>query len=575
MMKRFSESIYYRLLISFLIISIIPLSVMGILFYCFSSELLGRTIVEHTYSNIIKNNQNLELLFDEYNNLIDILSSDKIVKDVLLEKESIDHYYSEIYQKIYLFLSGKKTRLPIYILDKRGNKIISISRSIDAYEQSLVENWGLFRKMRESPEESILYAYHKIESTGEVFVLSLGKAVFEEDEIVGYVIVDIPRDTLIDIVKSMGNGFMLDVIMLDKHHYTVLNLKKPFTEGKYLDIETKNKIRNKSFQNTKRLTNFKEPIILSYISPKTDLTTVCFIPMDIIRRNYFQIRKLIFWVIVASLGLCLVVSFAFAKSLVNPIEILVGTMKRVEKGDLSLKVDLKRQDEIGLLGNSFNKMIEKLKEYIKNIEEKQKRIRTAEIKVLEAQINPHFLYNTLDTIKWIAKLNGVDEICNITTDLGKLLRSSISNKKEFVTVKEGIDLVKSYLNIQKIRFEDDLEVEIEIQEEILDNKIPKLILQPIVENAIVHGIENLDKRGHIKVYGRRNHDKLIFDIIDNGVGMSQKMLSDIISGGDDGEHIGLYNVSRRLKLYYGPENGINIESVEGKGTWVTVKIPIT
>ena len=215
-----------------------------------------------------------------------------------------------------------------------------------------------------------------------------------------------------------------------------------------------------------------------------------------------------------------------------------------------------------------------------NVVAKQRQLRASELKALQAQINPHFLYNTLDSIKWLAKLNHVPQISVIVTQLGKLLRSSINTDNDLITVEESIVNIQSYLAIQKIRYSDKFETLMEIAPEILQYQIPKLILQPIVENAIIHGLEGKKDKGRLIIRGVLAEDDLIFEVIDNGVGMRPEKEAALNAGEDLRSSlfvhsIGIQNVNRRIKLYYGPDYQVTIQSVLGEGTKVTLRMSIT
>lgn len=223
-------------------------------------------------------------------------------------------------------------------------------------------------------------------------------------------------------------------------------------------------------------------------------------------------------------------------------------------------------------------MVSRLRELWDNIIEKQRQLRRSELRALQAQINPHFLYNTLDSIKWLAKLNHVPEISTIATQLGKLLRTSISSEEELMTVEESLKNIQSYLEIQKIRYSDKFEVVLDINPDMNPYRIPKLILQPIVENAIQHGLDHKSDKGCLLIKGWMEEGKLFFEVTDNGVGIGEEKLKNIHSGLDlrtSKESIGIHNVNRRIQLYYGEQYGLIVKSQLGIGTTVTLWMPAT
>jgi two-component system sensor histidine kinase YesM len=253
-------------------------------------------------------------------------------------------------------------------------------------------------------------------------------------------------------------------------------------------------------------------------------------------------------------------------------------MEKVEKGDIHARVEICRgDDEIAYMARRFNEMVESLDDLFQKNMEKQDRLRLAEIKSLQAQINPHFLYNTLDSIKWLAKLNGVDEVSVIVSKLGNLLKNSIHSEGDLDTVEESMYLIDSYLSIQKIRFKNKFDIVVDIDEAILQCLVPKLVIQPIVENAIVHGIENKIGKSTVKITGKKENDRIVFEVEDDGAGISRENLEKLrnsVALTRITENVALANIHNRIKLYYGEKYGIEIYSEEGKGTRVRVAMPV-
>ena len=210
-----------------------------------------------------------------------------------------------------------------------------------------------------------------------------------------------------------------------------------------------------------------------------------------------------------------------------------------------------------------------------NIQEQEQK-RKIELKALQSQINPHFLYNTLDSIIWMAEGKKNEEVVLMTASLARLLRQSISIENELVTIGQEVEYVRSYLTIQKMRYKDKLEFEINVDPRITHAQIIRLVLQPIVENAIYHGLKYKESKGMLKVHGYELGERIIIDITDDGVGMDEETLKHIYDKHKVNYHsngVGVYNVQQRLVLYYGKEYGIIYHSEKGKGTTATVVIP--
>jgi two-component system, sensor histidine kinase YesM len=290
-------------------------------------------------------------------------------------------------------------------------------------------------------------------------------------------------------------------------------------------------------------------------------------------------------IIVFSIALLFSVAAAWFISggISKPIRELHRTTKSIAAGNLNVRVENENVDEIAGLGMSFNVMIQKIKELLENSKKEQETIKKSELKALQAQINPHFLYNTLDTIVWMAEANKSEQVIEIVKALSSFFRITLSKGKDWISVKDEIEHINSYLTIQKIRYRDILDFKIDISEEILDCKILKLTLQPIVENALYHGIKNKRGRGLITIKGGiMDRDRLLFEIVDNGVGITEERLKEISSELESGINdfvlkesgFGINNVQKRTQLYYGKQFGLTIESEFQVGTHVSLIIPI-
>ena len=255
------------------------------------------------------------------------------------------------------------------------------------------------------------------------------------------------------------------------------------------------------------------------------------------------------------------------------MSLLDKAMAKVKKGDLSIRIRTNRQDELGRLTESFNQMTGDLQKYLDDTVQKQKDLNKTTLKLYQTQLNPHFLYNTLDSIKWNARINQVPEIAVLAENLAVILRKSISSRP-FITLREELETIESYVEIQKIRFTGRFLYETEIPDQLEDCMVPKMILQPLVENAIIHGLDGCG-HGYICIYAFQKEGILNISVTDDGCGMSREMEDWINSDAPakrDG-HLGLYNVINILKIYYGQEYGVKAAVTED-GTTITLRLPV-
>lgn len=279
----------------------------------------------------------------------------------------------------------------------------------------------------------------------------------------------------------------------------------------------------------------------------------------------------------------LFLSFIIPNSIVKPINHLKDITNQVAKGDLTVRADILYGGEVMELGNSLNIMIEKIENLLEKVKIDEANLRIAELELLQSQINPHFLYNTLDTIMWLAESGNKSMVVEMVGALSDFFRTSLSHGNGMVTLGEEERHVRSYLMIQQVRYQDILEYDIDIPESIKEVIIPKITLQPLVENALYHGIKNRRGKGNIAIRAQREQDVVVISITDNGVGMTIEQLNRITSrldqrttseeGASRHESYGIFNVNERIRLKFGEQYGLSISSEFCMGTCVKVKIP--
>ena len=298
-----------------------------------------------------------------------------------------------------------------------------------------------------------------------------------------------------------------------------------------------------------------------------------------------EVQRMIL-VISILLAIILVSVVLFAKRIVRnitePVSELCDVAAAAGEGDFAIRSSGDNSiEEIQTLNNSVNQMIEKIGQLVDDIRVEEINLRATELRLLQEQINPHFLYNTLDNIIWLAESGENDQVVNMVSSLSSFFRTTLSKGRDYITVAEEKEHIESYLAIQKFRYRDILSYDIDFDNEILDNTILKLTLQPIVENALYHGIKNKRGMGHINIVGKMKGEDIEFVVSDDGIGMTEdevRRLKGIISGaiqdGRDDGGFGLFNVNQRLELNYGEEYGLNIESTYNVGTSIAVRIPV-
>ena len=315
--------------------------------------------------------------------------------------------------------------------------------------------------------------------------------------------------------------------------------------------------------------------------PVTGLKIISVVAYETLTRKFTQTAAVIVAVTIILFALFYRFSSYFLKSIIDPIHQTVEGMKRVEEGDLLVQVEPRGQPELRLMIHSFNRMTRRLKHLMQENEEQQQKKHEAEIRALQSQINPHFLVNSLNSIRFIAQMSKYESIARMAEALIKILSCSFRSNGGFYSFKEELEILDGYIYLMKIRYSDGFEINYDIEEACLSCLVPRLILQPVVENSIVHGFSGLmDEMGKLWLTAHEEGDFLSIEIRDNGKGMSEEEIRRIMSGEEkkkgqkDYVSIGITNVKTRLALNYGQSCIFEMESVEGQFTKTFIRIPI-
>ncbi|WP_438444193.1 sensor histidine kinase [Gorillibacterium sp. sgz5001074] len=308
---------------------------------------------------------------------------------------------------------------------------------------------------------------------------------------------------------------------------------------------------------------------------------ISMIPMSKLLSHYRLLEWIIVMIAVGAIFISAVLAFYLSVSTTRNIKRLERTMRKVEDGDFEVRITPLGSDEIGILGHRFNTMLDRLQELIDTVYNERLAKQQAQYSVLLAQINPHFLYNTLGTIRWYAKMKMAPDIEHMVASLLHLLKASVRKKGEFHSLAEELAYIRSYIEIQKIGYGDAFQVHYEIDDSLLSCSVLHMTLQPLVENSILHGLEMSKGGGSIVIRAYQSGDTLTLEVEDNGVGMDGERIRTILETGDrrlsyPGLHsIGVRSVNERFRLYYGPDYGLSYESIPGTGTKAILRLPAT
>lgn len=401
--------------------------------------------------------------------------------------------------------------------------------------------------------------------------ICIATPIKQDDSIVGYIFMAIKSEVFASSFSLLNIGKGSETFIIDEKNNIIIsehNIKSDFI----LNESYLNKfLQNKNSKDTIRkiLVN-GENYVATYRKLKGFNWYIASItPYDFINSDIQSLRKEMIIVSLFFIFVVLIFSYFLYSSIKVPLYNLLSKMKKVSDGDLAVVVNDSYEDEIGVISDNFDSMIRRVNDLIEKTKLQEVEKRDLEIRMLQAQINPHFLFNTLNSLKWTALMNQDYTVSEGLSSLAELLRNTIIDKNELVTIKEELDNIKNYIVIQKIRYGNSFDVEYEVDELLLKNKIIKFILQPIVENSIIHGIDENKENQKIVIKVVEEKENILISIKDNGKGFNskEKVKDNRLSG------IGWNNVDERIKLTFGLSYGTTINSEVNKGTIVKIIIP--
>ena len=586
-----------RLMISFILLSSIPLFVTGYFSYYNSSNTIRDKISAYSLMLMNQIGKNIDdQLVRLINDSIAIEFTD-IVQDTLLnydkmtewEKNSLQYEMSYLFSRNFSYLNYvsnimliTKNREVITLYGDWNIRINLKDDYIDFLFDSAVpkdgvpfwstvssENVDHFARLGSRDEEGILITRAIKNATTDVresiLIIMISKRIFSDI----YKDLDIVANTDIFVINSKGiivSSTNPEIAFSSEYKYPLLTQK----------IFQNNSSKGEVFDMSLGGSNY---LVATYPLKHADWQIVTTIPYSYLNSESKMHGLSIMFLGIVCFILAIILSLLISGSISVPLANLIQSMNKVKKGNLDVYVSDHSNDEVGEVARNYNTMLINLKELINEVREMEKQKRKAEFKALQAKINPHFLSNTLNTIRGMAVRQKAHNISDIITSLIELLRVCIGEGDEFIFIHEELDYIKAYINIQQYKYYNEFDVHFEINQEILNYKIPKLLCQPIVENAIIHGTGPAQKHGIIVIKGYRIDDKIKIVVRDNGVGISKDKLERLLDKGNDINTpqftgIGMKNVNDRIKMIFGDEYGIQIESVPDFFTNVEITIPV-
>ena len=543
-----------RIFVTVLLVTLLPMLLCDIFIMQIAMSRSRRQLREQALEELGGIESQFEEIYDEVDSVTAELAESIVVRSALRRGGSDSKL---LYQVLYLATSGLRGSVDFDVYDSDGSR--RYTSAVSLTDEKLPLHWGALRLAEESEGLSC----QADEGSG----LVMARAVrTHSGTVLGYILAHVSQEGFNAI---LGSEFVRenDVLLLDG------TWRQVYSSDSIGSAEKIAALRGQLLKNG-TLDGEGEYNFYLRALPDTGFTLVLQQPKVYTSQVTYTIYQTCFMMGLLCLVLSLLCAWLISRYLSKPVNELDSAMGRVEKGEYDTELVSDRSDEMGRLTASFNRMTREYRQNLEHSVQREREINELQLSMMQAQLNPHFLYNTLDSVKWLGVTNHVPQVASMATNLAALLRAGISGDK-FITLEEELELLEKYLDIQSLRFEDRFAWETDVGERFQHCIVPKLITQPLVENAIIHGVADMDD-GYVKLTAREENGKLVLSVQDNGEGIPQEILDRLNSPDREmpAGHLGLRNVDRIVRLYYGEEYGISASAAPGEGSCVELRLPM-
>ena len=568
--SNFFSKINVKIAFSFLIMSFLIVFLISTITYSSSSKLILEKISSQTENSIIQTSNYISAYIDKIKTLSDLIAMHPDTKNAL--QTSNDTSIQSLISMVNLSASNDPRIKSIAVISKDGFAIASDSEMAVPLSNNMMDEPWYKGAVESKQMPVVISANHggytmdkenKVVSISHEIVDELGKHL-------GVVVIDVSYRFIEDYISSLdlGEGGYAYILNIDDQILYNSSEDDLFTQESKQELINLSHCESATLTNSCMVTGINIPHSNWRLVGVSSLENVSVLKKQLISSIAFAALSLIITSII--------ISVIISRKITKPIIQLQNAMTNVDEKWGHLEVQPHSSYEVANLTKEYNSLLDRIKMLTEDIAEKENTRRVFELKALQSQINPHFLYNTLDTILWLAEFGENEKVVEVSKALGELLRLSLNINQTLMPLGFELNHVENYLKIQKMRYEDQINYEISGDETLLDVSIPKLILQPIVENAIYHGIRPKKKPGMIKINYKKEKDYLIIQVSDDGVGYkekeekekSQSLIKARLSG------IGMQNVDQRIKLLCGNDSGIEVDKGYTQGTRIVYTLKI-
>lgn len=570
-------SLQHKILAFTLLLVMVPLFALGLISYMKSSEIVTQKVGVSDLNTVGQIGNNLELMIAYIQDTSLFLIQNEEMRGFLklpssAPRDAVDRAKANTEQLLAHLLSNKAYVDSVYIQGFNG-----VAIDTKAARKELEP--GTIERLTQRKGGGVWEAGEVVKFDGKpVRVLSYMRIVKDINNLsddLGVLKINLNVDELAGLFANQQVGRTETFYLTDEKH-DVIAASAPDAAGTPLSAELAERISTLNAKQGYDTVSVRDEtyLLTSYRIAGLGWNVIHQVPLKELLKDNTVIPQLLLVTAVVTFLVCAVFAYLFSKRIILPVKRLGTLMGFVEEENFDMQANVSGNDEIAQLGRSFNKMVHRLKELVSEVYTAQIRRKEAELKALQAQINPHFLYNTLDTIYWMSRMERAFGTAQLVESLSKLFRLSLNSGRELTTVRQETEHLRHYIVIQQKRYEDMIAFQLDVAEEALPCQTVKLILQPLVENAIVHGIEKKGGDGTVRVAVYKDNEQLVFEVADDGAGADLVELERLlIQAEEENRGFGIKNVNDRIQLYFGERYGLEFVRNDAGGTTVFVRQP--
>ncbi|MDN4075924.1 sensor histidine kinase [Fictibacillus terranigra] len=581
------QSIAVKLIAAFLVVILIPAFFLSFFYYNSSSSIIKQNVRESSLQITKQAANTLSYIFTVGSDTSELVYGDSAVQQTVImdadpaapniEKKERNNILTD---KLNNYVFSSSFVKIIYVLKEENTSWGSGTFSFYKWNKERKSELEWLKQAQEKDGELVWMGLQKDKYSGggdnTELVLPVGRVLkdFETLNNIGYILVNLDGKNILSKINQLKLGQTGKFFVVNESGHIMIHPDVSRVGNQLKNADLYHSVvqdESAEFEYVHNNTNYygvKQPLSNGWMIVGT-------VPVHEITEEMEKLHRL---VLLSSIGLtiaAILIGLFIAGKITDPIKQLTTQMKNVEKGNLKARTNVVSDDEIGLMSKQFNTMICRVEDLMASVNDERSKKQQAELRAIKNRINPHFLFNTLSTIKWLIQFKQNEKANEAISALTRLLEANMGKKGNLITVAEELDILEKYLVILKIRYDREFHLDIEIDDKLLDFRIPRMLLQPIVENAIFHGIVPTDTTGLIQLKGEEEKSGSIrFIITDNGKGFDPsklKQIKDIETSIQNGfVGIGLAHVYESIQLYYSPKSTMIVESQEGTGTQITL-----